>query len=73
MSAPTAADARVDAWPSMSRKPGSIYRLRIAGVLVEIGDAYPVWQEDEAAARRFLRDLGFPANGPVVDLEPATP
>jgi hypothetical protein len=72
MTAPSAA-ARVAAWPSMSREPGSIYRLQIAGVLVEIGDAYPVWQEDEAAARRFLRATGFPANGPVVDLEPAAP
>ncbi len=69
MTAPTAADQRVAAWPSMPRErtAGSIYRLHIAGFLVEIGDAYPVWCEDELAARAFLRDHGFPADGPVVD------
>ncbi len=67
------ADAAVASWPSLSREPGHIYRLRIAGVLVDVGDAWPVWQEDEPTARRFLRALGFPADGPVVDFERAVP
>ena len=67
MTAPTA-DQRGAAWPSITREAGSIYRLNCAGVLVETGDAYPTWCEDETAARAFLRGRNFPADGPVVDL-----
>lgn len=71
MAAPTTADARVADWPSLTRVAGAIYRLASGGFFVEIGDAYPVYQPDEADARCFLRASGFPANGPVIDFEPA--
>lgn len=61
------------AWPALTRELGAIYVLRSGGVLVETGGAYPTWRADVDAARGLLRGLGLPADGPVVDFEPAAP
>lgn len=66
------ADTRVAAWPSLSREPGSIYRLTSGGVLVETGGSWPTWRTDVDAALDLLHGLGI-RPGPVVDFEIATP
>jgi hypothetical protein len=65
MSAPTAADARVRSWMQLTREPGSIHDLRIAGFLVEVGDAIPTHCHTEDEARALLRSLGLPDDVPV--------
>ncbi len=64
----TAADTTVAAWPTITRSPGDIYRLKSGGFLVNVGDAYPVYRHDEADARTLLRGRNLPATRPVTDL-----
>jgi hypothetical protein len=64
--------AATAAWPTLTREVGSIYLLRSGGVLVETGGPYPTWRADVDAGRALLLGLGLPADGPVVDFEPAS-
>jgi hypothetical protein len=59
---------------------GSIHRLKSGGVLVDVGDEFPVWRADAGAARRLLleRDLlrhhfDVPASSSVAPGLPASP
>ena len=59
---------------------GTIHPLKSGGVLVDVGDEFPVWRPDAGAARRLLleRDLlrhafDFPAVTAVAPGTPACP